>query len=255
LAMQKDHQLVRHKVNGVTFEVLTKLGAVLKFRKGELGWAEVLYADEIFKSYSKAEKAKGVDLTAAFGTENVQDCAKVIVEKGELQLTANERKEFVEKKRAEIVNYIHKYYVDPRAKTPHPVLRIENALDELKFKVDADVPTEKQVQEIVKRLPEVLPIKRQEMEGLLTIPNKHMGSCHGVIQKYVKIINERYSADGCAMQVSLVPGDYQPLLNDLNRLTKGDFQFEIEGAEKMAATSEDTTKKKAGGGGRGGRKK
>lgn len=40
--------------------------------------------------------------SAAFGTENVQDCAKIIVEKGELQLTANERKEFIEKKRAEI---------------------------------------------------------------------------------------------------------------------------------------------------------
>ena len=32
----------------------------------------------------------------------MQDVAKVIIEKGELQLTANERKEFVEKKRAEI---------------------------------------------------------------------------------------------------------------------------------------------------------
>ena len=90
----------------------------MKFRKGELGWADVLYADEVFKSFSKAEKAKGTDLrsvivlltlcstekhrSAAFGTENVQDCAKIIVEKGELQLTANERKEFVEKKRAEI---------------------------------------------------------------------------------------------------------------------------------------------------------
>lgn len=30
------------------------------------------------------------------------------------------------------MNYIHKYYIDPRAKTPHPPARIENALDELK---------------------------------------------------------------------------------------------------------------------------
>lgn len=84
-----------------------------------------------------------------------------------------------------------------------------------------------------------------------------MGSCHGVIQKYVKIVNEKYTAEGCSMQVSLVPGDYQPLLNDLNRLTKGEFQFEIEGAEKMAASSDEPTKKSKGGsgGGRGGRKK
>ncbi len=151
----------------------------------------------------------------------MQTCAKIIVEKGELQLTASERKDFVDQKRAEIgietlnsvaiifllisihlVNYIHKYFVDPRAKTPHPVTRIEAALDTLKIRVDPDIPVEKQVQgmciccdvlcdvhsscivlsmlphspasdidicaDILKRLPEVLPIKRQEVEGTLT---------------------------------------------------------------------------------------
>ena len=39
---------------------------------------------------------------AAFGTDVVLECMKVIVEKGELQLTAAERKEKLEKKRAEI---------------------------------------------------------------------------------------------------------------------------------------------------------
>jgi hypothetical protein len=54
-------------------------GAVLKFRAGAVGWADVLYHDEIcsfgvavcngcltpkhiFKSHTKSEKAKGVEL-------------------------------------------------------------------------------------------------------------------------------------------------------------------------------------------------
>jgi hypothetical protein len=52
--------------------------------------------------------------------------------KGELQLTAAERQEKIDKKRKEIVNYIHKYYIDPKTKLPHPVVRIEGAIDEIK---------------------------------------------------------------------------------------------------------------------------
>jgi len=70
------------------------------------------------------------------------------------------------------VNYIHKYYIDPRTKTPHPVLRIENALEELHITVDPDVPADRQLQEkVLRRLPEVLPIKKSEIEGTLTIPH------------------------------------------------------------------------------------
>jgi len=38
----KDFQIVRHKVGGSNFEVLTKIGSVLKYRKGNLGWDNVL---------------------------------------------------------------------------------------------------------------------------------------------------------------------------------------------------------------------
>jgi hypothetical protein len=58
---EKTHQLVRYKAGGQTYEVLTKAshelvnisltqlqpGAVLKFRAGTIGWADVLYHDEI----------------------------------------------------------------------------------------------------------------------------------------------------------------------------------------------------------------
>jgi len=67
------------------------------------------------------------------------------------------------------VNYVHKYYIDPRTKTPHPVLRIENAFEELKITVDPDAPAERQLQEkVLRRLPEVLPIRKTEMCGTLT---------------------------------------------------------------------------------------
>mgnify|MGYP001030765563 FL=1 len=140
-----------------------------------------------------------------------------ILNDGELQLTAAERKEKVDKRHREIgmssmmlllmlpprsrarwltrirasVTYINKYYVDPKTKLPHPVTRIENALDSMKvraanpaairrgrdtewafarqYRVDPDTPTERQVLDIMKKLPEYLPVKKQlEIEGQLT---------------------------------------------------------------------------------------
>jgi len=237
-------QIVRFKAGKITFEAMTKVGSVLKFRDGKLGWDNVPLVDEVFKNSQKGERANSEELKAAFGTENVVECLKAIVEKGELQLTSDERKDKVEKKRAEIVNYIHKYYIDPKLKTPHPVVRIENALTTLKIKVDPDIPTERQCQDIVKKLPEVMPIRKMEMEGTLTVTHQYVGAVSNVIQQWAKVLRENYTSDGCTMELSMVPGDYDSFMSDLQKATKGDFQFDIAGQE--TATDEEDKGKKGG---------
>jgi len=243
-----EHQLVRYKAGKVTFEVLTKVGSVLKYRDGKLGWDNVLFVDEIFKNQTKGERANAEDLKLAFGSDNLQDCLKVIIEKGELQLTAEERKDKIDKKRAEIVNYIHKYYVDPKSKLPHPVVRVENALTTLKIKIDPDIPAERQIQDLIKRIPEVMPIKRMEMEGTLTVGNAFIGSAMNVVQQWAKVTKDNYTSEGCSMEISLVPGDYDSFMSDLQKATKGEFTFDIAGQQDM---STEEPKKGKGGKGRG----
>jgi ribosome maturation protein SDO1 len=191
------------------------------------------------------------DCRATFGTDKVSDVLKQIVEKGDIELSAAERKEAVEKKRAEIVNYIHKYYIDPKSKTPHPVVRIQNALDQLKIRVDPDIPADRQVQEITRRLPEVLAVRRTEMEGTITIPHAYLGQAAGVIKKFAQVKGESYGGEGCAYEVSFVPGDYQPLTQELQKLTQGDFQFEVQGQDLAASQEPDAKggKGKKGGAG------
>ena len=43
-----------------------------------------------------------INYRAAFGTSNVMDCIKKVLEKGEIQLTTAQRKEIQEKKKREI---------------------------------------------------------------------------------------------------------------------------------------------------------
>ncbi|ELR22518.1 rRNA metabolism protein, SBDS family [Acanthamoeba castellanii str. Neff] len=252
--MQQAYQVVRYKAGDTgTFEVLTKKGAALQFREGKLGFSNVLFADEIYTNHSKGERAKEADLLKAFGTSNIEDCAKVVVEKGELQLTAAERREKVNKRKAEMINYIHKYYIDPRTKTPHPVVRIENAFEQMKVNVDPDVPAERQVQEkVLKKLPEILPIKRSEMSGTLSIPTKVIGQAMGTVKKYAQVSGENYSSGAATMQVSIVPGDYDAFMTDLRNVTKGEFTFDVDG-QSVATMEEEPGAGAKGGRGRGGK--
>jgi len=248
----RDFQLVRYKTGKDNFEILTKPGNALKFKEGKLGFSNVLFADEIFTDQARGKRANEADLLKTFNTSNIEECAKVILEKGELQLTAGERKEKVDQKRAEMVNYIHKYYIDPRTKTPHPMLRIENAFEELHINVDPDLPAERQLQEkVLRRLPEVLPIKKSEIEGTLTIPNKFLGQAMGLIHKFATVSGDTYSSEGCTMNVAFVPGDYDTFFGELRDLTKGEYTFDVAGG--AAASSDTEPEKKGKGRGRGGR--
>lgn len=234
--MKDPFQIVRYKVDKQQFEVLVKPETVQKYREGKLGLSNVLFADSIFKNHSKAEKAKEAELQSAFNTSNVEECIKVILEKGEAHLTTAERKAKMDAKRLEIINYIHKYYIDPKSKTPHPVTRIESVLDSLKMRIEPDESAERQAQDIIKKMVEVIPLKKSEVEGMLQVPHAHLGVATGVVHKWCTVLRENYDSKGCVYTVSLVPGDFDTFITDLTNVTKGDFTFDL-GTDHPASVS------------------
>lgn len=204
--MAAKFQLVRYKAGKSTYEAICKPGTVLKFRQGKLGIDKVLESDDVWTNQQKGERPSDSDLEAAFGTSNPKECLLKIVSDGEVQLTAAERKEKVDKKRAEMINYLHKYYIDPRSNKPHPVVRLEEAFSQLKVRVDPDTPADRQVQDVVKKLPEILPVKKSEIELTLFVPHKHLGQVQGLMHDYAKVLSENWSGSGCSMQLTLTPG-------------------------------------------------
>jgi ribosome maturation protein Sdo1 len=57
-----DMQLVRFKHGKDSFEVLSKPGSVLKYRKGALGWDNVLVSEIVFKNSAKGDRASASEL-------------------------------------------------------------------------------------------------------------------------------------------------------------------------------------------------
>jgi len=247
-------QVVRYKHGKTNFEVACKVGTVLKYRKGQLAFENVLSSEEIWKDIKKGDRPSADELKTTFNTDDVKAIAKMIVDKGDVQLTDNERKEILEKKRNEIINYIHKYYIEPKTKTMIPITRIDSALTEIKVRIDPDQPTEKQIQEIIKKLPGVLTIKRAEISGVVSTTHQYLAQVSGVLKKYnVTIQGENYTSAGCEYSVAMVPGDYDKIISDLNTTTKGDYDFKIDGQAAVAIASEKEAPSGGKGRGRGGR--
>ncbi len=225
---QKGFQLVKLKVQKNVFEVLTKPGKALKYRDGKCGWNEVLVADEIYKNHVKGEKFTSNELKKSFQTDNVQEVAKIIVEKGELQLSAQERKEKTDQIRNGIINYISQYYIDPKTKNVLPRTRIETALDNLKTKIDTEIPVERQALDLVKKFPNIgLIIKKVETLATISISYQYLNQVKSIIYGKTRVQSQKHTDDGIQYQVSMSPGDYDALINALNKVTKGDYQIKM----------------------------
>jgi ribosome maturation protein SDO1 len=207
-------------------ELLCKVNTIEKFRQGKLGKDNVVITDEIFKSIQKGERANNADLENIFKTTDMSKCIDIMLENGTYPLSADERKEIVERKRHEIITYIQNHYVDPKTSLPIPITRIEVALTSMKAKVDYQTPVDKLLKPILKKLPETIPVKKQEgMSGILEIEHQYLGQAYGIISSYCKIQSEDYDATGCKFMVSIIPSDYEQLLEKLIKVTDGNYEF------------------------------
>lgn len=232
-------QVIRMKIGKTTFEVLAKPGNAMKYRGGKLGYDKVLLTDEVFTDANKGKKASLAELKKALpdhlkgrlaaGTEikSMPDAARIIVDHGDIALTTAERQEAARARRAALVEHIHKYFIDPKSKRPHPAARIETALDNIKLRIDGDTPLERLVADALKKLPDVLPLKKVTMGGTLTVPHALVSQVQASVSKMVTIDRQTYDADGCTMCVSMCPGDLDGLLRALERIGKGAIQMEV----------------------------
>jgi ribosome maturation protein SDO1 len=241
--------LVRLKKGKTTFEVLTKDGQVTKYRdKLVRSLDEVLVSDDVWTNVSKGQKASKDQLLAAFETDDEKAILEQILQKGEQQLSANERKDMLEHKRAEIVAFIHKNFVDPAKNTPIPLTRIENALEQVRPRIDMDEPADRQVTRMMAKLVTVLPLRKgnSSITGVVSVPQKFLGATSGVVRKHGTVIAETFGSDGAKWTVEV--HSYDALVRDLARVTKGEYQFSVAGADDAVADGAPSGSRQAQGG-------
>jgi len=214
---------------GEHFEILIDPDAALELKMGKpLGIDKVLIHEEVYKDAKKGLRASEQALKKVFGTTDVRKIAEIIIKEGEIPLTAEQRRRLIEDKRRQIVEWISRNCIDVRTKTPVPPQRVENALEQARVSIDPFKPAEEQVQEILKELQRILPIKVATARMSLSVSSAYAQKVKGLVAKMAKIVNERYRSDGSWEAVVELPAGLQDvLISKVNDVTHGDVDIKI----------------------------
>jgi len=222
--------VARLSKSGEHFEILIDPKVAEEFKEGRLdkpGLAAALEIDAVFKDANKGDKVKEENLKKAFGTEDLGEIAAKILEDGEIQLTTEQRREMVERKMQRIVSSICAEAVDPQTNRPHPPERIKNALAEARFNVDIHKPINTQIQDAIKLLRPIIPIKIEKLRVAIRVPADYAPKAYSHLHKFT-IEKEEWQKDGSLVAVIEISAGLQDqLYNELNSFTHGNVETRI----------------------------
>ena len=227
--MSERYTIARITHDGEHFEILVKPQLAFAYRLGKTtSVSELLITETIFTDANKGLKASEDKLQKAFGTTDPTKIATVILKRGTLQLTTEQRKRLVEDKRKQIVSFISRQCVDPKTNLPHPPLRIEQAMEQIHFSIDPFRDAEEQAREIIKLLRPILPLKVEQISVALRIPPEYAGKVYGTVKGFGVIKREQWQADGSWFTILEMPaGLYGPFLEKLGKITRGNLEAKL----------------------------
>jgi ribosome maturation protein SDO1 len=223
------HVIARYEAKGHRFEVLVDPDLAIKLKEGKpVSIDEVLVSDFIYKDAKKGLKASPEAMREVFGTDDPRTVAVEIIRRGEIQLTAEQRKKLIEEKKAQILNLIAKNAVDPKTKLPIPLKRIEIALEQARVSIDPFKPAEQQLEAIVAQLAKVMPIKIARAYVVVRLPPDHAGKGLKVLQSMGTVKKSTWLSDGSLeVELEIPAGLQQELIDRVNAITKGSGDVKI----------------------------
>ncbi len=221
--------VARLESHGDRFELLVDPEEAARIRHGEdVDLEDVVAAEFVFENASRGEKAPEESLKKVFHSTDFEEIARLIIRKGEIHLTADQRRKMIEEKRRQVITFISRNAINPQTKLPHPPQRVELAMEEAKVNIDPFKHVEEQVKDTVKALRVLLPIKFAEMRFAVKIPADYAPRAYGEIQSATTVEREEWQKDGSWICVLRIPAGIQEEFYDLiNRLTKGEGEVKI----------------------------
>lgn len=221
--------IARYTKDTEHFEILVKPEKALDYRNGKIaGITEVLVAETIYSDANKGTRSPEEAIKKAFGTTDTLKVADLIIKKGQLQLTTEQRRKMVEDKRKQVIDYISRQAVDPKTNLPHPPMRIENAMEQIRYPIDPYKSIEEQARDIIKLLRPILPLKVEQMSIGVHIPAQYAQRAYGALKSFGVIKREEWRSDGSWSGVlEMAAGSYASFLNKLGEVTKGSGEAKV----------------------------
>ena len=225
-----DVTIVRYSHEGEKFEILVKPDPALDYKLGKKkDLSGVLVSDDVYTDSGKGTKPSSEKLSKAFNTEDQNEIAKIILQKGDLNLTTDQRRKMVEEKKKQIVTFIVKTYVDPKTHLPHPPLRIEQAMKDSRVSIEPQKNVDEQVKDIVEKLRSIIPLKSENLQLEITIPAQYASQSYAVLKSVGSLKNEEWQNNGSLKAILEIPAAARPSVIDrLGSITKGSASVEVK---------------------------
>ena len=225
-----DVTVVRYSFEGEKFEILVKPDPALEYKLGKKkDISAVLVSEDIYTDSSKGTKPSTEKLLKAFKTEDSLEIAEKILQKGELNLTTDQRRKMIEEKRKQIVEFIAKTYVDPRSHLPHPPLRIEQAMKDARLTIDPQKSVSDQVKDIVEKMRTIIPLKSENLELEIIVPAQYAAQSYSVLKSNGTLKKEEWQSNGSLKAILEIPAAARPnVIDRLGSVTKGTATVEVK---------------------------
>jgi ribosome maturation protein SDO1 len=230
----------RLESHGERFEVLVDPDAALEIKRDEFDGdlEDVIAAEDVFEDASRGDRPAETALEEVFDTTDPLEIIPQVIKQGEIQITAEQRREMQEQKRKQLVQHIARNAVNPQMDdAPHPPERIKSALEEAGVTVDPMEPAENQVDDALDKLRPVIPIRFDEITVAVQVPAEYAGSAQARIRQFGDLEEEEWQADGSWIGVITFPAGMQNDFYDLvNEHTSGEAETQIVSDEDEIST-------------------
>ena len=216
-------------MNGELFEILVNPDNALNFKLvRNVEMSKIIGIDEVYSDSSKGLRASSEKLQKHFNTSDHAEAAKLVLERGDLQLTTEQRRKMIEDKRKQIITIIARNFIDPRTGLPHPPTRIEQALQEVRVSIDPFRTAQEQAKPVADQLRSIIPLKSEKVKLRIKIPPQFSPQAIGVINRFGEIVNQEWGSDGSLTALVEIPaGVHSSLIERLGSITKGSAQADV----------------------------
>jgi ribosome maturation protein SDO1 len=220
--------IAKYSANGEEFEIFVDSDMAYEYITGKRKDAmSVLQAEEIFKNANKGERQTQEKIKKVFNTEDISKIAEIILKKGEVPITTEQRHKLVEEKRKQIINIIAVNSIDPRTTAPHTPARIENAIEQAHIVVDPFKNANEQVDGVIKKINMILPLKFATARVEAEIPAAYAHRCYGTLKQYGLKSEEWQNNGNLKVTLEFPAGLKQEFFDKINGLTKGEAQIKV----------------------------
>lgn len=221
--------VVRYKKGGVRFEIACYKNKVLNWRNGvETDLDEVVQTTSVFSNVSKGVFASQEDLQRVFGTTDQVEIVKIILQKGELQVSDKERELEYATLFKDVVSIVVDKCVNPETQRPYPAGIVERTLKDLHFALDPKKTAKQQAMEAIPLIQKVFPIERAKMRLKLALPKAYHEPFHELVNaENARLERETEADEGTAFTVLIDPGSFRKFDTFVHKQSNGKGKLEV----------------------------